>query len=99
MITVLLVNMNAETKIFKYDTDSAATACELLVKDWIEGKIVWDWWGANKAFTPDWLEKYGYPPELEPQEELGVTIYSWHCVQSESESDDEIVGGFFIRSI
>ncbi len=99
MITALLVNMNAEVKVFKYDTDSAEVACEMLVKEWKEGKIVWEWWGANEAFTPEWLNELGYPPEVGPEEELGVIKYEWWCCQGESESDDEIVYGYFINSI
>ena len=99
MITVLLVNGNSEVKIFRYKTDSVAKACRMLVEDWKAGKIEWEWWGANEAFTKDWLMEYGYPPEIGPHKELGVTKYEWHCIQGECESDEEEVYGYFVKSI
>ncbi len=99
MITVLLVNMNAETIIRRYDTNSFDEALKLLLDDWMSGKIVWEFDDTNKAISPEWLKQYGQPEEdIEIMIEENVVIHTWHYC-GERESDDEIVSAFMVKSV
>lgn len=98
MITVLLVNMCAETIIRRYDTNSFDEALELLLEDWMNGKIVWEFEDTNNAITPDWLRQYGQPDEgIEVTVQEDVIIHTWHYC-GEREIDDEIVRAFMVKS-
>ena len=98
MITVLLVNMSAETIIRRYDTNSFDEALELLLADWMSGKIVWHFEDTNNAITPEWLERYGQPTDdFEIMIEEDVVIHSWlYC--GEREIDDQGVSAFMVKS-
>ena len=100
MITGVLINLNAESKILRFNTDSEEEACKLLIEDWKNGKIVWEYPDTNIAFSKDWLKKYGLEPlsdYYEKQFENEVRFVTWHYC-GERESDDEIVTCYFIHS-
>lgn len=100
MITAVLINLDAESKILKFNTDSEEEACKLLLEDWINGKIVWSYQDTNLAFSKEWLKKYGFEPLsdiYDKQYENEVRIVTWHYC-GESESDDHIVSCYLIHS-
>jgi len=102
MITLMLVNMTAEVKILKYDTDSEEEVCRLMIEDWKAQKIRWEYEDTNHAFEKEWLEKYGMDPMSEdytPQYENGVRVVEWYCMNGVKESDDQIVWGYFLHTI
>ena len=101
MITAVLINMDAETKILKYDTTSEEDAFNFLLDDWINGKIVWSYPDTNLAIDKNWLKKYGSEPlsdYYDKQYENGVRVVTWHYC-GERESDDHIVSCYLIHSI
>lgn len=88
-------------KILKYDTTSEDEACNFLIQDWKLGKIKWEYDYTNAAFTCEWLDKYGMEPmgsDYTPQYENGVRVVEWYCANGPSESDDEIVWGYFLHT-
>ena len=98
MITVFLINMNAEVIIRHYETSSEEDACRLLVTDWQEGKINWEYENTNEAFTKEFLDEL---LDLEltsfsPQYQNGVRFMEWYC-GGENKSNDEIVWIYFIH--
>lgn len=100
MITVILLNSNAETKILQYDTESEEEACKRFIEEWKQRKIIWDHEETNLAFTKEWLDKYSLESledHYEKQYEKNVRIVSWYYL-GQSESDDEFVTGFLIHS-
>lgn len=100
MITAVMINSNAESKILKFYTESEEEACKILVDDWIKGKIVWSYPDTNLAFNKEWLMKNGLEPLsdcYERQYENGVRFVTWHYC-GERESDDHIVSCYFIHS-
>ena len=98
MITVLLVNMNAETIIRRYDTNSFDEALKLLLDDWMNGKIIWEFEDTNNAITPEWLKRYGQPEDgIEIMVEEDVVTHTWNYC-GERKSDDEIVSAFMVKS-
>lgn len=100
MITVILINIAQETRIRRYDTNSFDEAAIALVDDWIEGQIIWNYDGTNEKLDAEYMQKWGYPtqdcvPEIDRENE--VYTVSWYGCGA-SESDDEIVTGYFIKS-
>jgi len=90
--------MCAETIIRRYETNSFDNALELLLEDWISGKIVWEFEDTSKTITPEWLRQYGQPSEeIEIMVKEDVVIHTWHYC-GERESDDEIVSAFMVKS-
>ena len=101
MITAVLINTTAESKILKFNTDSEEEALELLLKDWINGKIVWENDDCNLSFSKNWLKDYGYEPLsniYSKEYENGVRLVEWHCC-GDREADDDIVACYLIHSI
>jgi hypothetical protein len=101
MITAVLINLDAESKILKFNTDSEEEAFKLLLEDWINGKIVWSFEDSNIAFSKDWLKKNGYEPfsdTFTKQYENGVRVVEWHYC-GEREADDHIIACYLIHSI
>ncbi len=82
----------------RYDTVSFDEAATLLIDDWIEGKFKWETEETVAAFSPEWLERYGYPyegclPEIDTETE--IVSYQWFWFNGE---DELIVDGYFIKS-
>ena len=101
MITVMLIDMFAEVKILKYDTDSEEEACHLLIEDWKKGEIEWEFEDTNQAFDREWLEENGMDPISEgyaPEYENGVRTVEWYCCNGPKESDDVIAWGYFLHT-
>jgi len=99
MITVLLVNLCAETIIRRYDTNFFDEALNLLLQDWTDGKIIWEWNDVNEAITSEWLKLYGQPnDDIEIYVEKDVVVHTWHYC-GERESDDVIVSAFMVKSV
>jgi len=100
MITAVLINIDAESKILKYDTNSEEEACKLLINDWIKKKIKWSYPETNLAFSKEWLTENGLEPISDYYEktyENEVRYITWHYC-GERESDDQIVHCYFIHS-
>ena len=101
MITAVLINLDAESKILKFNTESEDEAFKLLVQDWISGKIEWSNPDMNVAFSKDWLKKYGFEPLSDhyvKQYDNEVRVFTWHYC-GEREADDHIVSCYMIHSI
>ncbi|PQV64274.1 hypothetical protein B1R32_106120 [Abditibacterium utsteinense] len=98
MITIILDNEMNEFVTRRYNTNSFDQATIWLVDDWIGGKIKWDAEFTNEAFSPEWLQKYGYPQEdclPEIDLETKIVSYRWFWCDGESE---HVVDGQFIKS-
>lgn len=98
MITILLNNRMMEVVTRRYNTNSFDEAAIQLVDDWVSGQLSWEDEETNEAFTPEWLEKNGYPqddclPEID--EETEIIHYSWFWWNGE---DELIIDGYFIKS-
>ena len=83
----------------RYDTNSFDEALIRLVDDWVTGKFKWDTEETAKAFSPEWLMKFGYPtedflPDIDTETEIVNYRWFWCCG-----NDELIVDGHFIKSI
>ncbi len=98
MITAILNNSMLEFIIRRYDTNSFDAALEMVVDDWVDGKIKWETEEIAKAFTPQWMAQYGYDydgtdPVIDRDNEVvSVTWFLWN------REDEWIVEGRFVKS-
>ena len=98
MITAILNTSCLEFIIRRYDTNSFDEALEMVVDDWVDGKIKWETEEIAAAFTPEWMSQNGYADEgIEPNidrenECVSVIWYLWNS------EDEWIVEGRFIKS-
>jgi len=106
MMTIILINESGEAHIRRYPVNDAQAARDCVVRDWIAGRIQWEWVEYhgpnctvdNPAFTPEFLRENGYENEPPPVVQEGVTIYSWFCATGPNGSDEHFVTGYFVLS-
>jgi hypothetical protein len=62
MITAILIDFFATSKVCKYETSSEEEVISLIIKDWKNGLIIWDNEQTNNDFSSKWLVENGLEP-------------------------------------